>query len=174
MGFFNNISEQQFKKDEAGNTVYYPRGAFGKGYVITSDEQMVKARKLSHTLIIAGFAGVPALLLCVMLLGWLSLIVIIPLALLAEQMAIKSVTRTSQASNKQFPLVENIKTNAVKFNIGILIFGAIMSVLFVIGCAFVIITEPQSALSVLGGLVIFGASSVMFIYMLIVRFTSKA
>ena len=38
MGHFDDVTATAFKKDACGNAVYFPRGVFGPGYVIDSEE----------------------------------------------------------------------------------------------------------------------------------------
>jgi len=42
MGFFDNMTKELFKKNEEGTTIYYAKGLFRKGYIVTDKTQKGK------------------------------------------------------------------------------------------------------------------------------------
>lgn len=64
MGSFDELAQKQFKKDAAGNDVYFPWGILGKGYVVPSRAHAEKLQNATKTLLalVAIFIAIPHLL----------------------------------------------------------------------------------------------------------------
>ena len=45
MGFFDNMTKTLFKENEEGTTIYYAKGLFRKGYIVTDETQKEKLYK---------------------------------------------------------------------------------------------------------------------------------
>ena len=48
MGYFDGLTDGAFKKDSFGNTLLFPWGIFGSGFIIKSKETHEKIRKFYH------------------------------------------------------------------------------------------------------------------------------
>jgi hypothetical protein len=79
MGFLDALTANSFKKDASGQTVFYPWGLFGKGYILPDLETENKARTFFirfHTVCLISF--LPAIVLYVSI-GWIYIFVLVPI-----------------------------------------------------------------------------------------------
>ena len=65
MGYFDALASASFKRDDTGNHLFFPFGAFGKGFVLPSDESVAALKRtVKRQLMVA----LPAVLVVVALL----------------------------------------------------------------------------------------------------------
>lgn len=121
MGYFDGLVDAGFKKDEAGNTVFYPWGVLGKGKIIPNDEAkkvlrdyLMRYMKISFVMIIFGvivginFTRMPILLV--------SLLAATAILLLWHLNNIKRITAGFEQSTAKLKMAEAYTNSAKSHN----------------------------------------------------------
>lgn len=76
MGYFEGITASSFKKDEDGNTVFYPWGVLGRGRVLTDESTEKQIRNFLFRFYKASFVLIAASAVSV---GWQSWVALVPI-----------------------------------------------------------------------------------------------
>ncbi len=97
MGYFRHLTEESFKSANNGNTVFYPWGRLGKGYVVPDRECANRIRRL---LVWYHFCALATLLVVSVFLGhWLAgLLVVLPAVILGWWLLGKRAVRGMKAA----------------------------------------------------------------------------
>lgn len=168
MGYFDGLTDAIFKKDHDGNTVFYPWGILGKGRVLADPAQAERVRSFVRnyylvtlpTVIVLGiFRSVPLLVVAALvLIGWFVI-------------RCRSLLAGAPCSSERLTLKEGYKNSANSHSRLTLWVLLMTSILFVVVGLLIALTAHSLAhvLLGLGNVVLFGACSVVFGYMLKVR-----
>ncbi len=135
MSFFDGLTEVHFKKDDSGNTLFFPRGIWGSGYIIESQEKLDKIKKYyrdSYWIIYKIVLPAFIFLQVIIGMGLLLLIILLPFYCIYNFFKIKSLTKNSAKTNEKLKLSETQNKILKLYNLPTLIFMGIISVLFAI------------------------------------------
>jgi HAMP domain-containing protein len=168
MGYFDGLTEGQFKVAEDGRRLFFPRGLWGRGYVVDSESEFQRLRRqmkiyqaVALVLIIA--AVVPrqynpylviavALLLIVFYLVWS-----------------RSLAARLQPAEDRLRWQETSAAQARAFGPFVLWFLEIVTLAFVALGIAIWLTDPTSRLLATGTIAFFGLCAAYGAYLLVLR-----
>lgn len=107
MGYFKRLSDSSFKTDSHGNTIFYPWGIIGKGYVLPDKKTEDKIRKF---VIWYHFTGLIVILVTGAFLGlWIVSLLFLPIAVLVWCVQSKRFIMGLPQSDEKLSYKENLK-----------------------------------------------------------------
>ncbi len=128
MGYFDGLVSGSFKKDVESNTVFYPWGIMGKGYILRTageEEKLRGALKLNYMIML------PAIILIQIFIGaWLNF-VLVPVYIVLFMVWVKHVTKGLEPSYEKLSAAEAYKSSARSHNLPTLVVLEIFSLGFV-------------------------------------------
>ena len=156
MGYFDGLASGIIKKDKNNNSVYYPWGVLGKGYVLENEQKEQEIKKmviLFYQLFFAVF------ILFAILFRNLPIFSISSIGLLAWVL-FKShqLTKNCPKSDEKLTLKEGYTNSAKAHNIWVLYVLLGVSVLFTLLGLLLLVAE-KAALPSLLLIILFGASA---------------
>jgi hypothetical protein len=168
MGYFDGLTNGNFKKDGSGQTVFYPWGVFGKGRVLSDEATENKVR---------GFVRryyqvtLPLIIGVGVILGWVYLFLLVPIFAGWFYLRTKTLVAGCPLSESKLTLGESYANSAVTHNTWTLWLLFICSVLFVATGIWMALSANSAGDRVMGWIVgiFFGACSVAIGYMLKVK-----
>ncbi len=180
MGYFDGLADAVFKKNAAGQTVYYPWGIFGKGYVIESEEQKERIRSFmkKNYYVILPVSIVLGLLLQRLIrsgsyLPFLGILVVSGGAYIAYfHFQTKKLLSEAPLSTEKLSLWESYRNSASSHNLATLIVLEIFSIGFVIA-GFFLLTVTYNVLLPALCIGIFGLCSIAIGYMILSKLKKK-
>jgi hypothetical protein len=166
--YFEGLTNGNFKKDKAGNTVFFPWGVFGKGKVLPDEQTETKVR---------GFVGlyykisIPIIFGVGAIVGWAWSFLLVPVFGAWFHFGSKSLVSGCVDSKEKFTLKDWYTSSAASQNNSILWLLFIGSVMFVLAGVFIASTARSSDQMLLGwsSIVFFGACGVAIGFMLKVK-----
>lgn len=166
MGYFDGLASGIIKKDKNNNSVYYPWGILGKGYVLENEEKEQEIKKmviLFYQLFFAIF------ILFALLFKMLPIFIVGTLGLLIWFL-VKShqLTKNCPKSDEKLTLKEGYSNSAKAHNIWMLYVLLAVSIVFTLLGLFLLLSG-KSILPSLFLTVLFGASGVAIGYMIRVK-----
>jgi hypothetical protein len=147
MGYFDGLTNGNFKKDKDGNTVFFPWGALGRGRILPdrSTEATVRGfvrRYLQVTLPIIIGVGI--------IFGWAWPFLLLPVFSAWYYFGTKSLVSGCPRSEDKLTLKESYTSAAANHNKVTLWLLFICSVLFVLGGIFMSTMAKSSGQMILG------------------------
>ena len=166
MGYFDGLASSIIKKDVNDNSVYYPWGVLGKGYVLpdAARETAIKNMVILFYQIFFGMFFVHLFLLKNALIFAVLVILLVIWFLLKSQ----QLTKDCPKSDEKLTLKEGYTSSAKAHNIWILYILLTVSVLFTLGAIALLFSGKTLVLGIIGA-VLFGASSAAIYYMIQVK-----
>jgi hypothetical protein len=166
--YFKYFTDASFKKDDNGNTLFFPWGIYGKGRIITNELTERKVRGFINIYLIVNFLTI---ILTIGLLGWIWLLLLVPVFTGWFYLAMKSLLNGCPYSEEKLFFRESLTKSAKmlnKFTLWLLLLG---SFLFVIAGIALLLTakSPGDLLAGIGSIVFFGACATLYAYMLILK-----
>ena len=166
MGYFDGLASGIIKKDKNNNSVYYPWGVLGKGYVLENEQKEQEIKKmviLFYQLFFAVF------ILFAILFRNLPIFSISSIGLLAWVL-FKShqLTKNCPKSDEKLTLKEGYTNSAKAHNIWVLYVLLVVSVLFTL-LGLLLLVAGKAALPSLLLIILFGASAAAIGYMIRVK-----
>ncbi len=135
MGYFDGLTDVLFKKDEKGNTIFYPWGILGKGYVIPDDKKDGFRLIIKRLLLIS----VP---LAITFSMFMSLprffLIIVPLYFFICAIWLKVNTRGLAKSSEKLNLVDTTKNSPNTYNQAIFWLLDFVAFLFILASIFLL------------------------------------
>lgn len=163
MGYFDGLVSGAFKKDAEGNTVFYPWGIMGKGYIlrtVAEEEKLRGALKLNYMIIL------PAIIIIQITVGaWLNF-VLIPVYVILFTLWVHHATKGMERSFEKITAAESYKNSARAHNLPTLIILEIFAIGFV-AIGVWMIAEGERILIALLCILLFGASALAIGYMIL-------
>lgn len=163
MGYFDGLVSGSFKKDAQGNSVFYPWGIMGKGYIlrtVAEEEKLRGALKLNYMIML------PAIIIIQIAVGaWLNFI-LVPVYIVLFTLWVYRTTRGLERSFEKITVAESYKSSAKAHNLPTLIILEICAIGFVaIGVWMIVEGEPlfMPVLCIL----LFGAAALAIGYMIV-------
>jgi hypothetical protein len=166
MGYFDGLASAIIKKDKSNNSVYYPWGVLGKGYVLENEAKELAIKKMV-ILFYQLFFGVFALFFIVfrnpLIFGVCTLALVAWFLYKSHQL-----TKNCPKSDEKLTLKEGYSNSAKAHNLWVLYILLAVSIMFtVLGLLLLISGKVIGAALFLT--VLFGAASAAFIYMIRVK-----
>lgn len=178
MGYFDRLADNSFSKDSQGRDIFYPKGYFGKGFILESQEQHAKAYSAIKKVLKIGLLS--GLLLCI-LIGFFPEKVIYTMIfswfLTSTTYYIvvsKNISKNLAATN------ENLKMSAVVDSKGLmqLFLAEFLSLVFIGGALYLFYYDKQNAtsLSIVGiviCIILFGLIAIVNGYAIITKIRNR-
>jgi hypothetical protein len=168
MGYFDGLTAGQFKIAQDGRRLFFPRGFWGRGYVVASDSEFQRLRRqmkiyqaVALVLIVAAvgpqqynpyLAVAVALLLIAFYLVWS-----------------RSLVRRLQPAEDRLGFQETSAAQARAFGPFVLWFLEIVALAFVAAGIAVWLTDPASRLLAIGTIAFFALCAASGAYLLVLR-----
>jgi hypothetical protein len=156
MGYFDGLADASFKENAEGKTVYYPRGVYGAGYVVESEEVNRALRKRLKKVYAVAISI--AVILAVSKAYWAAGAYMIVFGIW-DHFAIKKLTKDLPKTSDKMSFGESYRNSAKSHNLATLILLEISALLFTAVGVWLYIGETQPLLG-LASAVFFGACSV--------------
>lgn len=157
MGYFDGLAASSFKTDEKGNTVFFPWGILGKGYILPEDKKDSIRRSLKrHVTLILGLA-----IACSWFFNLYALVLALLLYYIGYAFWVNRLTKGLTVSSESLTFADSRESAARAHNATTLWFFEIVSVLFVIAGIYVFIAMPQKWFIGLSSVILFGISSLI-------------
>jgi hypothetical protein len=164
MGYFDGLTNASFKKDENGNTVFFPWGVFGKGRVLdeSTEARVRRFVSLYYKISLPLIVGVGVIV------GWLWALPLVVFLLVWFYLTTKSLVSGCPYSEGKLTLKESYISSAAGYSRFTLWLLLACSALFVAAGIFIAAVGGSTGKVVLGLLtaVFFGACGVGIGYML--------
>jgi hypothetical protein len=108
MGYFKRLSDSNFKLDDHGNTLFYPWGTLGPGYILPDKETERKIRRFAKYY---GFTGVTLVFIIGIFLSlWgIAFLLLLPIAIFVWWAQSRRYIRGLQKTGEKLTLSENCK-----------------------------------------------------------------
>jgi hypothetical protein len=162
MGYFDGLTASSFKKDDKGNTIFYPWGILGKGYILPEDRKdTIRLVIKRHMIFIVPFAIVFSIFLKI----WI-LIIALPFYFFGYAIWIRQLTRGLEVTSEKLTLSDTTANSARAHNMATLWLLEICSLLFVLAGLFIFATSPQKWITGLSSITFFGISALVFWFMI--------
>ncbi len=174
MSFFDGLTEVHFKKDDSGNILFFPRGIWGSGYIIESQEKLDKIKKYyrdSYWIIYKIVFPTFIFLQVIIGMGLLLLISLLPFYYIYNFYKIKSLTKNSTKTNEKLKLSEAQNKILKLYNLPTLILMGIISVLFAIS-GFWILFFKKDFMGILP-ILLFGFGAILSVKMIIQKLKNE-
>ena len=165
MGYFDGMTDACFKTDAQGTTLFYKWGVLGKGYIIPSADKKDEIRKF---LKLYYMISLPIIIVLGAFINWLLATILVIPFFIWFQIKISSLTKDLAISNEKLTLKESYTNSAKGHNETTLWLLLIFSILMFLGGLFVLLIAKNLKGQILGigCIIMFGACSAAFIYML--------
>ena len=141
MGYFSGLTSLNFKVDSSGRNVYYPLGAFGRGYVLSDEKTYLKVRRIKicyHLISIIGVVGIGASV------GPRYFPALIPFAYLWHRVENRKLLASLPITSEKFTLSESTAAAARSFSLVNLWLGLVACLFFVLAGAWIILFKGSS------------------------------
>lgn len=160
MGYFNGLTNAWFKKTADGKAIFYPRGKFGSGYILSEEAELKIKTFLKRYYMIS----LPIIILSVILFGiyaFALLLFVIPF----YEIKIRRLLSNAEKTQEKMTFSEVTKNMAVSMGIPTSILMLTASLLITATSVFCIFLPKGRLIGILGTL-FFGLSLIISIYLL--------
>jgi len=158
MGYFDGLTASSFKTDEKGNTVFYPWGIFGKGYILPEDRKNSFRQAIKRHMMIF----VPLAILCSIIFNiWIAFLMI-PLYFFGYGIWVNRQTSGLEVSSGKLTLSDARASSARSHNMATLWLLEICSLLFIFAGLFILISSPQNWFVAAISILFFGFGAIVF------------
>jgi hypothetical protein len=169
MSYFDGLTEASFKKNTQGETLFYPWGALGKGYIVQDTKKEADLRKFTK---LNYMITLPLVIVNQVLFGYLPNLILMPIYLITFFVVLKKLTKDLTTTDEKLKISESYKNSARKHNLATLIILGITALLFTItGLLFII--EGRNAVLGSFAFILFGFTTVVISYMLWIKIKTK-
>ncbi len=139
MGYLDGLAASSFKTDEKGNTVFFPWGILGKGYILPEDEKDIIRRSFKrHMILILTLA-----IACSLLFNIYVLVLGLALYYVGYAFWVNRLTKGLTLSTSTLTSIDARESAARAHDTATLWFFEIVSLLFVMAGIYVLIVVPQ-------------------------------
>ena len=107
MGYFRTLTNSSFKLDSEGNTIFFPWGILGKGYVLPNNEIEENIRKFLTAYYLIGLTLL--LIIVVFLNLWIVVILLIPFSFIIWSIQAKRYIKGLDQSSEKLSIKDNMK-----------------------------------------------------------------
>lgn len=166
MGYFDALASGSFKTTEDGRKLFFPAGAFGRGYVVPSEGEFEKLRKGVKIYLIV------ALLLIICLVpfaGALTGVVLVPVLIAPYALWAYMQCRHMERTDERLTVREAIVGQALLHSTFGLWALEICAALFVVAGIFILAADPKNWLMGIASVLFFGFCAALIGRMLIAK-----
>ncbi len=168
MGYFDGLTNGNFKKDRNGNTVFFPWGVLGKGRVLADESTENKVRgfvRLYYQITLPMIIGVG------IIAGWTWSFLLLPILGAWFHLKTKNLVAGCPLSEDRLTLKESYSNSAAGHNKLMLWLVFIFSTLFVVAGIWIAANATSSSQMFFGlaSAIFFGTCGTAFGYMLKVK-----
>ena len=165
MGYFEGLTNGNFKKDRDGNTIFFPWGILGKGRVLPDEQTEKKVRTFVSRYYKVSF---PTIIGIGVIVGWGWSFLLFPIFVIWFYFGLKSLISDCPYSDDRLTLKEGFTNSAAGHNKVTLWVLLVFSILFVVAGIFIASIARSSGQITLGliTVIIFGLCSGAMGYML--------
>jgi len=169
MGYFDGLTDAVFKKDSSDNTLFYPWGIFGSGFVIDSEEKKNQIRGFIKKMYIVLL---PVIIIIQGTVGYWLYWVLLPVYFVWYIFMIKKITKDLPKSTEKLKISEAYKNSAKSHNLPTLIILLFFS-LGSVAISIWVLQSGKGSLVTYTPMGFFGLCSVVFGYMIVVKIKNK-
>jgi hypothetical protein len=157
MGYFDGITGASFKTDEKGNTIFYPWGILGKGYILPEDKKDSFRTGIKRFLQLS----LPLVFLITIFLKWW-IILVFAVFIFGYTIWVNKIKKSLILSSNKLTLSESITNSARSHNLTTLWLLEIGSLLFVLAIIFILAISPEKWTIGVPSIVFFGYGMFVF------------
>jgi hypothetical protein len=162
MGYFDGFFGGVFKTDPKGNSIFYPWGFLGKGYVLPDAKTK---QKISSVIANYVMASVIFMLVVGIYWDWLYAFALVPIFFIWYYFTYSKLTKNLPVTNSRLTLRESFKNSANSHNI------ITLWAMFIVSLAFLLfflvqLTSKKPGLMEFAGALFFGICSIALGYMI--------
>ncbi|MGD9818137.1 MAG: hypothetical protein AB7V04_05475 [Desulfomonilaceae bacterium] len=170
MSFLDSFSDPLFKKSESGESIFYPWGVLGKGYVITSNAE---ADRIKATVKWCNFCAILVSIMCLQVLGLVYSLIFVGIYYVGYTFWTGSVTKGMAVASEKLRLSETVERMVIHYSPWNLVLMLVLALVLCILSAIMFFAEPEERGMAAIGFIFFGGCSLWFAYMLSVRRKSR-
>jgi hypothetical protein len=162
MGYFDDLFDGVFKTDPKGNSIFYPWGFLGKGYILPDAKTKQKILNVIANYFIISF---------IFLLGvgvywdWLYALALLPIFFIWYYFTYSKLTKNLLVTNSRLSLRESLKNSANSYKI-ITLWAMFAASLVFLLFFLVLLTSKKTGLIEFAGVIFFGICTIAFGYMI--------
>ncbi len=157
MGYFDRITDSNFTTDSKGRTVFYHKGIFGKGCILPTEQ---KKNDLRSSLKKFYMVSLPAIVGTVITVGWIWLVILVPILLLWGYFVVRKHTKGLERTNERLTWKESCRNSASTQSVRTLWLSFIGSTLFVVASIFTLVINSISPIWGILGILFFGSCAI--------------
>jgi hypothetical protein len=170
MNYLDSLVNQLFKKSESAETLFYPWGMFGKGYVVSSESEQSRIRSILKAYYVVMFL---AMVICIYFLNWFYAAGCAILGIGGYSVWSATVTRRLVASEERLRFSESLAQSLPYYSTWVLVVLSLFSFIFVLMFGLILYIDPSEWVMGSIGLVFFGVATVMLVFMTRTKLRSK-
>lgn len=164
MGYFDALASSSFKEAKSGKLAFYPWGRFGKGYELETEEQH---QTLRRSIIRYYMFVLPVSVFAAVGFGVYGLLAI-PVVVLPYLFMVPRMTKGLSRTDERLTFKDSYEAQAKRHSPVMLWALFLVSLAFTAGGVF-LVGKPESFLIALLCIVLFGACTIVFAWMLLAR-----
>ncbi len=170
MSYFDALTGSGFKKDDAGNIVFYPWGVFGKGRVLQDEETENKVREFIRRYYTISL---PVIIIVGVTVSWVYALILLPVLFAWYYVKSRALIAGCAVTQDKLTLKQTYTNSAKVYNKKVLWLFLIFSILFGAGGLSMVFfgTSIRDKIISLLTFLFFGACAVNFGYMIKARRT---
>ena len=165
MGYFDGLADTAFKRSNTGQTLFYPWGIFGSGFVLKTEEQHAKIRKLIKKTYIVLLIAIVIIQLTVGF--WLNA-VMLPIFGILYHIAVQKKTTNLSRTPEKLRFFESFRNSATSHTLATLIMLEAASIGFV-AAGFWMLSKEGDEIVAMSSIGLFGLCGIAFGYMILVK-----
>lgn len=169
MGYFDGLTDAAFKRDASGNTLFYPWGIWGSGFIVDSEGKKNQIRGFYKKMYMVML---PAIIIIQMAVGfWLNL-VLFPIYCVWYYFTAKKITQGLRKTEIKLKTSEAYKNSAKSHNLPTLIFLELISLGFV-AIGIWILQAGKDSFIAYASMGFFGLCAMVIGYMIVAKIRDK-
>ena len=166
MGYFDTLASGSFKTTDDGRKLFFPLGALGRGYTISSEKDFERLRKSVKSYLIVALL---LMLGSILFMGPLGGLIILPFLLVPYELWVYTQCRHLDRTDERLTVNEALVGQALQHSkIGLWALE-VCSALFVVAGIFIVAADPKNWLIGTASIVFFGFCAVMIGRMLVAK-----
>lgn len=165
MSYLDALTSISLKRASDGRILFFPHGALGRGFVIPSEEEHGKLRRVLKRYYVLVFA----LIIGAAMTGGLVGFIMAPIFIVAYELWARAVTKRLGRTHKPLTLRESFLVQARSYGGLNFWLREIGSLVFVISGVTILILQPARWPVALAAIVCFGFCAILFAGMILAR-----
>ena len=174
MSYFDGHTSSCFRQSADGRHIFYPWGALGRGYFISSDQELKQLKRGVKTYFVLGFGLIILVFPFLIIQGYpTEYALYVAPVILPYILWIVVRCRQMQRADVRLTIREGLENSAQARSWVVLLLLEIVSILFVLGGAHLLITKPDEWLVGLAVIAGFGTCTAIYTFMLNSKWRGK-